>query len=404
MYSSLFGFSLKNKWRSPERNLGKEKRVKGTPYNVLKTFKKRGEFLHRYVYPAYKRLENPVLFQIFMAYCILMITIAFLVLWNPKSSAVCYTAQIISSRFSRVLFTCETEKNPLVPFAPPDQTMYTMEELDEVLSMDGRYRSNKITRLVHGIVDYGRVGGEIVVPQSVSEFAGTCASEAEWPYKVWTMKDGRSQVERTARLLGWNVPYFMSLYDRTFEHYRYDILKTSILWLYGGLFTDNDVICFKSPERLFMDPDTSFFLGTTRLIEGSFVAASKFHPFTVHVLNEQRRILERGSLILQSTYYDAGQGAFQRAYNRAGNELGVKLLLEVDVDSDEQVTVFNVEDFPRRNVVTAVHVHSHSLEWSHVAAQIASFMVLIFGAMFLVAGVLRFTICRKHHFGTDKAE
>merc|ERR1712023_406120 len=113
--------------------------------------------------------------------------------------------------------------------------------------------------------------------------------------------------------LGWDVSEFMALFDETpYDNYRYNIIRLAVMWLHGGLYTDLDMLCLKSPEPLISDTKYGFFMGTTKKIEGAIFAAHSRHPFVKRVLELQRETLR--SLRIFQHPLGTGPIAFQKAF------------------------------------------------------------------------------------------
>jgi len=68
-----------------------------------------------------------------------------------------------------------------------------------------------------------------------------------WTYILWTDKMNR-------RLIKTYFPWFLEQYDDyEYNIQRADAVRYFILWLYGGIYADTDIICKKSLDKLLLE-------------------------------------------------------------------------------------------------------------------------------------------------------
>ena len=111
----------------------------------------------------------------------------------------------------------------------------------------------------------------------------------EWTYMLWTKED----------IIKLNL-YNNILFNRSTElTEKVNILKYEILYKYGGIYIDNDIIWFNNDNNFnsLIDIDNSFFIGRCiddidPCLSNSIVGCSKNNIFTKIIIEEIKKILE----------------------------------------------------------------------------------------------------------------
>jgi len=329
----------------------------------------------------------------------------------------CSQSRNILNMFRKISFSCEKIRVPISSLKPRAAHVF------ENPFADVQYLGNGVAKIHHQIIDYGITeAGQVLIPPELKSFVGSCAKmagEGTWKHMTWNMARGRAEVQRAVKDIGWNVVEFMDLFDETpYDNYRYNIIRVAVMWLHGGLYTDLDMLCLKSPEHLIDDIKYGFFMGTTKKIEGAIFAARPRHPFVRRVFEVQRGTLR--SLRIFQHPFGTGPIAFKRAYtsyhnswDTEGEDRGkhtqlpsIKLLTEDNIDVSARMDGFMLENYARRNQVTIVHVHASHWGWKFIRANLLFAERLlaiggILGLLYLYAwqpdSIIRITINRTFY-------
>eukprot|EP00465_Bigelowiella_longifila_P000657 CAMPEP_0185281458 /NCGR_PEP_ID=MMETSP1359-20130426/66731_1 /TAXON_ID=552665 /ORGANISM="Bigelowiella longifila, Strain CCMP242" /LENGTH=251 /DNA_ID=CAMNT_0027876895 /DNA_START=214 /DNA_END=966 /DNA_ORIENTATION=+ len=222
---------------------------------------------------------------------------------------------------------------------------------------------NGIPRIVHQVVDYGRTAKkEFLVPKIVAPYIHSCAQTMNWEQRWWGIDTGRPIIVEIVKAIGLKPDEFMKTFNSTFPNYRYNMLRTAIIWKYGGFYVDTDVICLRSPEHLLDDAGVSYAMASEEKIEGAIFAARPKHPFNEHLF---RILVERARIptILQRAH-GTGPEAFQHAIETYPEHMPkVKILEQRYIDVSQRMMDFRIETYPRRDQATIVHAHVGHWGW-----------------------------------------
>eukprot|EP00466_Bigelowiella_natans_P006047 jgi/Bigna1/80866/fgenesh1_pg.75_\ len=254
---------------------------------------------------------------------VIRILLEHLTLWLPivvclavgfiNSPYACNTVIFCLKSINGPAFECTEQYVPKMPFIPQHLVSISQNQPGE--EGNGKERKslqNGITRIVHQVVDYGRTAdNEFLVPKIVAPYIHSCAEAMNWEQRWWGIDAGRPIITEIVEAIGLPPDKFMKTFNATFPNYRYNMLRTAIIWKYGGLYADTDVICLRSPEHLLDDNDFSYAMASEEKIEGALFAARPKHPFNEHLF---RIMVERAHIptIFQRAH-GMGPEAFQYA-------------------------------------------------------------------------------------------
>jgi len=195
---------------------------------------------------------------------------------------------------------------------------------------------------------------------------------SSWEQRWWGIDTGRPIIVEIVKAIGLKPDEFMKTFNSTFPNYRYNMLRTAIIWKYGGFYVDTDVICLRSPEHLLDDAGVSYAMASEEKIEGAIFAARPKHPFNEHLF---RILVERARIptILQRAH-GTGPEAFQHAIETYPEHMPkVKILEQRYIDVSQRMMDFRIETYPRRDQATIVHAHVG--HWGYVV------LFVLFGVM-----------------------
>jgi len=254
---------------------------------------------------------------------VIRILLEHLTLWLPivvclavgfiNSPYACNTVMFCLKSINGPAFECTEQYVPKMPFIPQHLVSISQNQPGE--EGNGKERKslqNGVTRIVHQVVDYGRTAdNEFLVPKIVAPYIHSCAEAMNWEQRWWGIDAGRPIITEIVEAIGLPPDKFMKTFNATFPNYRYNMLRTAIIWKYGGLYADTDVICLRSPEHLLDDNDFSYAMASEEKIEGALFAARPKHPFNEHLF---RIMVERAHIptIFQRAH-GMGPEAFQYA-------------------------------------------------------------------------------------------
>lgn len=118
------------------------------------------------------------------------------------------------------------------------------------------------------------------IPMSWQQASNSCRSlHSNYEYRFWTDKDARDLIER-------EFPCLLSVFDAyPYDIQRADVIRLIVLYVYGGIYLDLDIICLKSLDQLLT---YNFVLPTTMPLglSNDFIIAEPKHPFLLQVLND----------------------------------------------------------------------------------------------------------------------
>ena len=129
------------------------------------------------------------------------------------------------------------------------------------------------------------------IPESWQKASNSCrALHPNYQYRFWTDKEARCLIEK-------EFPCLLSTYDAyPYDIQRADVIRLIVLYVYGGIYLDMDIVCLKPLDQLRKFP---FVLPRTMPVglSNDFIVAEPKHPFLLEVLNDlplfNRRILTK---------------------------------------------------------------------------------------------------------------
>ena len=118
------------------------------------------------------------------------------------------------------------------------------------------------------------------IPHNWQQASNSCRHlHPDYQYRLWTDKDARKLIEE-------EVPCLLSTYDSyPYDIQRADMIRLVILYIFGGIYLDLDIICLQSLDQLRM---YEFILPRTRPVglSNDFIMAEPKHPFLLQVIND----------------------------------------------------------------------------------------------------------------------
>ncbi|CAF4537221.1 unnamed protein product [Rotaria sp. Silwood2] len=118
------------------------------------------------------------------------------------------------------------------------------------------------------------------IPFKWQQAMNSCRTfHSDYKYYFWTDKEGRRLVEK-------EFPCILSTYDSyPYDIQRADVIRLVVLYVYGGIYLDLDIICLKSLDQLL---NYEFILPQTKPVglSNDFIASKPRHPFLLQVLND----------------------------------------------------------------------------------------------------------------------
>ena len=118
------------------------------------------------------------------------------------------------------------------------------------------------------------------MPQAWQEASNSCRTlHPNYEYRFWTDADARRLIEK-------EFPCLLSTFDAyPYDIQRADVIRLLVLYVYGGIYLDLDIICLKS-----LDPLRAFQFVLPRTmpvgLSNDFIVAEAKHPFLMQVLND----------------------------------------------------------------------------------------------------------------------
>jgi mannosyltransferase OCH1-like enzyme len=118
------------------------------------------------------------------------------------------------------------------------------------------------------------------IPITWQHASNSCRSlHPNYEYRFWTDQEGRRLIEK-------EFPCLLSTYDSyPYDIQRADVIRLIVLYIYGGIYLDFDIICLKSFDQL---RTYKFVLPKTMPVglSNDFIVAEPKHPFLLKVLND----------------------------------------------------------------------------------------------------------------------
>jgi mannosyltransferase OCH1-like enzyme len=118
------------------------------------------------------------------------------------------------------------------------------------------------------------------IPMSWQQASNSCRSlHPNYEYRLWTDQDGRRLIEK-------EFPCLLSTFDSyPYDIQRADIIRLIVLYVYGGIYLDFDIVCLKSLDQLRV---YKLVLPRTMPVglSNDFIIAEAKHPFLFQVLTD----------------------------------------------------------------------------------------------------------------------
>jgi len=118
------------------------------------------------------------------------------------------------------------------------------------------------------------------MPISWQQASNTCRSlHPNYEYRLWTDNDGRRLIEK-------EFPCLLATFDSyPYAIQRADVIRLIVLYVYGGIYLDLDIICLKPLDQL---RSYEFILPKTKPVglSNDFIIAQPKHPFLLQILND----------------------------------------------------------------------------------------------------------------------
>ncbi|CAF0870043.1 unnamed protein product [Adineta steineri] len=137
------------------------------------------------------------------------------------------------------------------------------------------------------------------IPSSWKKASQTCQDfHPNYEYRLWTDADARRLIEK-------EFPCLLSTFDSyPYDIQRADVIRLIVLYVYGGIYLDLDIICLQSLDQLrtfeFVIPKTMP-VG----LSNDFIVAQPRHPFLLQILNNlpkyNRNYFTKYSTVMFST-------------------------------------------------------------------------------------------------------
>lgn len=129
------------------------------------------------------------------------------------------------------------------------------------------------------------------MPTSWQQASNSCRHlHRDYEYRFWSDDDARRLIART-------YPQLLSTFDAyPYDIQRADVIRLVVLYTFGGIYLDLDIICLQSLDHLRRFP---FVLPRTRPVglSNDFIIAHPKHPFLLQVLDNlpkyQRRFFTK---------------------------------------------------------------------------------------------------------------
>jgi mannosyltransferase OCH1-like enzyme len=134
--------------------------------------------------------------------------------------------------------------------------------------------SNPIPRIIHQT--YRDIHS---IPYQWQQASNSCRTlHSNYEYKFWTDEQGRQLIEKV-------FPCLLSTFDSyPYNIQRADVIRLVVLYVYGGIYIDFDIICLKSLDQLLQ---YQFILPRTIPVglSNDLILSKPKHPFLFKVIN-----------------------------------------------------------------------------------------------------------------------
>lgn len=152
-----------------------------------------------------------------------------------------------------------------------ESTIQTLES-PEIFFSDNIDKS--IPRIIHQTYT-----NNLSIPLKWQQASNSCRTlHSNYQYKFWSDDEGR-------RLIKKEFPFLLSIFDSyPYDIQRADVIRLVVLYVYGGIYLDFDIICLKSLENLLkyrMILPHTVPVG----LSNDFMMAIPKHPFLLKVIN-----------------------------------------------------------------------------------------------------------------------
>jgi len=118
------------------------------------------------------------------------------------------------------------------------------------------------------------------IPINWQHASNSCRSlHSNYEYRLWTDKDARRLIEK-------EFPCLLATFDSyPYDIQRADVIRIIVLYVYGGIYLDLDIVCLKSLDQL---RAYKLVLPKTKPVglSNDFIIAEPKHPFLLQVLND----------------------------------------------------------------------------------------------------------------------
>lgn len=118
------------------------------------------------------------------------------------------------------------------------------------------------------------------IPHQWQQASNSCRIlHPDYQYRLWTDKSARELIQT-------EFPSLLTTYDSyPYDIQRADMIRLVILYAFGGIYLDLDIICLKSLNQL---RNYEFVLPRTRPVglSNDFIMAEPKHPFLWQVIND----------------------------------------------------------------------------------------------------------------------
>jgi len=148
----------------------------------------------------------------------------------------------------------------------------------------------------------------------------------DWKYIFWSDTDCRKLVEK-------EFPSFLPIFD-SYEYpiQRADAIRPILLYVYGGVYVDMDIMCKKAIDDLFYNDFEVYLLESPNFstITNSFMASKKGARFWIHVLEQMIQNIQEPSSLWMSKHLfvmnTTGPSLLQNAYDTCQNKKDITFL------------------------------------------------------------------------------
>ena len=148
----------------------------------------------------------------------------------------------------------------------------TIESLE---SSPSRISNDRIPRILHQTYR-----DQSSIPFQWQQASNSCRTlHPNYEYKFWSDVDGRRLIEN-------QLPYLLPTFDSyPYDIQRADVIRLVVLYIYGGIYLDFDIICLKSLDYLLnydLILPRTFPVG----LSNDMIMSKAQHPFLLKVLDD----------------------------------------------------------------------------------------------------------------------